>query len=124
MSNFKNNATLQKVANGGTISQADFTKALSDAGLGTFFVAHNDDANNFKGASSDAVDSISLSYVNNRSGNLVLSTSTDATLNAVFNVDANGGNGWGASNNSFNFHGDYGQNNWTAPGSTTAQKNQ
>lgn len=128
LSKFKNNATLQKVANGGTISQADFTQALKDAGLGQFFVAHGDDANtSFNPAtlSTNVVDTIAFNYANNRNSAITLSAANNANpIDLNFTIATNGGNGWVASNGSNGFHGDYGQNNWTAPGSTPAQRNQ
>ncbi|MCW4399850.1 hypothetical protein LDJ81_12810, partial [Lentilactobacillus parabuchneri] len=128
LSSFKNNTTLQKVANGGTVSQADFIKALSDAGLGTIFVAHNDDANtwfNTTGHKDDRVDTITLSYAENRAANITLDSQTNApAINLTLSVSNNSDAGWVESTNSNAFHGPYGQNNWTAPGSSSAEQNQ
>ncbi|MCW4399849.1 hypothetical protein LDJ81_12805, partial [Lentilactobacillus parabuchneri] len=120
VNNFKNNATLQKVANGGTISQADFVKAFNDAtkGLGTtdgaILVHHSDNT------TLGTADALTLSYVNTR-GSLTLTP--DTQLNFVFSISDNGGNGFTGTNTANGFHGDYGQNNWNYPASVAVQSN-
>ncbi|WP_225435845.1 S-layer protein [Lentilactobacillus buchneri] len=124
---FKNNATLQAVANNGngTVTQAQFVKALTDAfkttGVtdGAILVAHD---NNGKGGNFNTVDALSLDYAGTRS-TITLDPNAATGINLYFAVDNNGGNGFAATNPTITFHGDYGQNNWTYPASTPVQAN-